>query len=131
MVATAVLLPLGTAVAAGVIHRHRVRPAGGRAGRRARQRSEAVALRDALDVLVGELRVGAHPVVAFESGRTGKSTVGWPTLCTAWPRARQLGADVAAGLREVAGQACTLPGARSASRCAGSWPRLTAWPSPR
>ena len=59
------LLPAGSAVAAGVLvctvlaRRHRGK-------RRARARSEAAALRDALDVLVGELRVGAHPVTAFD-----------------------------------------------------------------
>ncbi|MHA3019014.1 type II secretion system F family protein [Mycobacterium sp. BMJ-28] len=107
VVVAAVLLPLGTAVAAGVIAAT-VYARRRRAGRRARQRSEAVALRDALDVLVGELRVGAHPVVAFEVA--AREVDGQVADALHGVAARgQLGADVAAGLR-VAGQACTLPG---------------------
>jgi tight adherence protein B len=59
------------------------------------------ALQTALDVLVGELRVGAHPVRAFSAAaaETGATEVG-ATLRAVAARAR-LGADVAAGLRSA------------------------------
>ena len=66
-----------------------------------RRRREGQAIAAALEVLVGELRVGAHPLRAFriasdESvGRVGAS------LRSVAHRA-QLGADVAAGLQSVA-----------------------------
>ncbi|MGE2737356.1 type II secretion system F family protein [Mycolicibacterium vaccae] len=76
---------------------------------------DAETLQGALDVLVGELRVGAHPVTALSTaatespGRTGTS------LRAVTARAL-LGADVAAGLR--------VEGTRSASP--GHWDRLAA-----
>jgi tight adherence protein B len=80
--------------------------------RRARA-AEASALQGALDVLVGELRVGTHPVAAFDvaareiDGRVADS------LRAVAARAR-LGADVAAGLRMTA----------AASRLPSQWRRL-------
>jgi tight adherence protein B len=68
---------------------------------RRRIERERVALETALDVLVGELRAGAHPVAAFHSAATeALGTVGASFEAVA---ARAvLGADVAAGLRDVA-----------------------------
>jgi tight adherence protein B len=84
-------------------------------GRRHRRRrsDEGRALETALDVLVGELNVGAHPVQAFtvaaaESG----GTVGESFRAVA-ARAR-LGADVPAGLHSVA----------AASALSTQWDRL-------
>jgi tight adherence protein B len=79
-------LPLPAAVAGALVTgtlviRHR------RARRCRLQIGEAVALQGALSVLVGELRAGAHPVAAFEAA------------------AAEVGAPVAAGLREVAARA--------------------------
>jgi tight adherence protein B len=81
----------------------------------ARQAVESAALQAALTVLVGELRVGAHPIAAFE---TAASEVDGPVaarLSEVAARAR-LGADVGAGLRDVAAQSM-LP---------GQWERLAA-----
>jgi len=69
----------------------------------ARRAAESDALQGALSVLVGELRVGAHPIAAFE---TAGSEVDGPVatrLNEVAARAR-LGADVGAGLRDVAAQ---------------------------
>jgi tight adherence protein B len=69
----------------------------------ARRAEESTALQGALSVLVGELRVGAHPIAAFE---TAASEVDGPVsdrLSEVAARAR-LGADVGAGLRDVAAQ---------------------------
>ncbi len=82
-------------VAATVIHRRR------RAARRRSAVAEAWQLRDALDILVGELRVGAHPVAALSAaagevgGRAGDHlrTVSAHGL---------LGADISIGLHSVA-----------------------------
>lgn len=96
----AVMLPLTTVVAIAVVGATtglRLR----RRGRGRRGSQEGRALEDALDLLVGELRVGAHPVQAFSvaadesGGRVGEC------LRAVAARAR-LGADVAAGLRAVA-----------------------------
>lgn len=87
-----------------------------RRGRRRRgRRDEAAALQGALDVLVGELRIGAHPVTAMgvaageSGGRIARS------LGAVAARA-VLGADVAAGLR--------AEGARSTAPA--HWDRLAA-----
>lgn len=72
-----------------------------RQGRLRRCRSESAALQAALDVLLGELRVGAHPVSAFEVASTEADGAIAPSLRAVAARAR-LGADVAAGLRSVA-----------------------------
>lgn len=98
--ATAVLLPLTTVLAVAVVgattslryrRRHRVRCA----------MREGQALEGALDVLVGELRVGSHPVRAFgvAAGETAGAVA--ESLRAVAARAR-LGADVAAGLRAAA-----------------------------
>lgn len=80
--------------------------------RRARA-AEATALQGALDVLVGELRTGAHPVSAFETaaGEVDGPVAG--SLRAVAARAR-LGADVSAGLRSFA----------ASSRLPGHWERL-------
>lgn len=68
---------------------------------RCRGAAEARALEDALDALVGELRVGAHPVAAFDAaaGEADDAVAG--SLRAVAARAR-LGADVTAGLQSVA-----------------------------
>ena len=78
--------------------------AASRRRRRVRQRrrtAEAAALQGALDVLVGELRIGAHPVAAFEAAAAEVDTDVAGALRTVAARAR-MGADVAAGLRDAA-----------------------------
>lgn len=99
-VAAAVLPPaVGVATAllglTGVL-RHR------RRSRRSRGAAEGRALQSALDVLVGELTVGAHPVRAFQiaAAEAGQPAVA-AGLALVAARAR-LGADVAGGLRGVA-----------------------------
>ena len=66
-----------------------------------RRDRESESLQAALEVLVGELRVGAHPVAAFEAaaGETGGQVA--DNLRAVAARAR-LGADVAAGLHDTA-----------------------------
>lgn len=99
-VALLILVPVpivaaGIAVMATLMARQR------RARRARLQASEAVALQGALNVLVGELRAGAHPVAAFDAAA---AEVGGPVatgLREVAARAR-LGADVAAGLSAVA-----------------------------
>jgi tight adherence protein B len=106
-VAVAAVLPVTTSLAAVVLGatlglRHRRRT------RRRRGVGEARALETALDVLVGELRVGAHPVRAFgvAAAETDQTSVAAGLRAVA-ARAR-LGADVPAGLRSVAGSS-SLP----------------------
>jgi len=82
-------------VAATLEHRRR-----GRQRRRARA-AEAAALRAALDVLVGELRVGAHPVAAFGVAAENVDGAVATALRTIAARAR-LGTDVVAGMLSVA-----------------------------
>ncbi|MCW2686738.1 MAG: type secretion system protein [Mycobacterium sp.] len=68
---------------------------------RRRRVEESRALQDALDVLVGELRVGAHPVAAFS---IAASEVGGPVAASfreVAARAR-FGADVPSGLHTAA-----------------------------
>ena len=77
------------------------------------RRDEADALRAALGVLVGELRVGAHPVSAFAAAAgevSGPVAAGMRAVAA---RGR-LGADVSRGLGEVAAQ----------SSLAAYWERL-------
>jgi len=95
-----VLLPPAVVVAIGILAG--TFSARRRRSRRARQRlADSQRLAAALETLVGELRVGAHPVTAFGvaaaecDGRVGDS------LRAVAARAR-LGADVPAGLRAVA-----------------------------
>jgi tight adherence protein B len=83
---------------------------------RARGRAdESAALQAALDVLVGELHIGAHPVAAFSVAATEVDGPVAAALREVAARAR-LGADVAAGLQSVARQA-SLP---------AHWERLAA-----
>jgi tight adherence protein B len=103
----AVLLPLSTILAvaflgATIARRYRRNRRGGRAMGESRE------LQTAIEVLVGELRVGAHPAAAFavaaqeSSGPVSES-------CRAVAARARLGADVSAGLRTVA-RGSTLPG---------------------
>ncbi|OBH24225.1 hypothetical protein A5692_05320 [Mycobacterium sp. E342] len=102
----AVLLPLTTVLAVAVVgatanlryrRRHRIR----------RAVSEGRALEGALDVLVGELRVGSHPVRAFAVAAGESAGAVAESLRAVAARAR-LGADVASGLRAAA-RSSTLP----------------------
>ncbi|MCB0925302.1 MAG: type II secretion system F family protein [Mycobacterium sp.] len=75
--------------------------------RRSEGRSEARALAAALEILVGELRVGAHPVRGFtiassEAGVGSASARAVGAALAAVAARARLGADVAAGLRENA-----------------------------
>ncbi|HTQ19476.1 type II secretion system F family protein [Mycobacterium sp.] len=97
----AALLPLTTVLAAALLGatasvRHR------RRRRRMRATDEGHTLETALDVLVGELRVGSHPVRAF--GIAADETDGQVAASLRAVAARaNLGADVAGGLRSAAG----------------------------
>lgn len=71
-----------------------------RAVRRQRQQQSA-ALQAALDVLVGELRTGVHPVTAFATAAGEVSGPVRDGMSAVAARAR-LGADVAAGLDDIA-----------------------------
>jgi tight adherence protein B len=75
--------------------------------------AEASALQGALDVLVGELRVGTHPVAAFDAAAEEVDGRVADELRAVAARAR-LGADVTAGLRSTA----------AASRLPSHWQRL-------
>jgi tight adherence protein B len=80
-----------------------------RTTRRRRIRTEtAVSLQGALDVLVGELRVGAHPVAAVSAAAQESDPRTARPLGAVAARAL-LGADVAAGLR-AEGSRSLLPG---------------------
>jgi len=70
-------------------------------GARRRRGEESAALQSALDVLVGELRVGAHPVAAFDTAAAETAGPVADSLRAVSARAR-LGADVGEGLRCVA-----------------------------
>lgn len=95
-----VVLPVTVVVAAAIVaaalairNRRRVR--------QRRRAAEAADLQAALDALVSELRVGAHPVAAFESAAREADGAVAESLRAVAARAR-LGADVAGGLRSVA-----------------------------
>jgi tight adherence protein B len=101
-VVVAVMLPIGVVTACALVattvwirRRRRIR-----AGRRA---AESSALQGALDVLVSELRIGAHPVAAFDVAATEVDGPVAESLRAVAARAR-LGADVAPGLRSVSGR---------------------------
>ncbi|MGH3639508.1 MAG: type II secretion system F family protein [Mycobacterium sp.] len=104
--------PAATVASAVVVATFAMRRRGSRG--RARRARESAALQGALSVLVGELRVGAHPVVAFESAAAEVDGAVATSLRAVAARAR-LGADVAAGLRSVAGR----------SPLSGHWERLS------
>jgi tight adherence protein B len=98
--ASTVFLPLTTVLAATVF----AATASLRYRRRRRSRlgmAESRELETAIDVLVGELRVGAHPAQAFAVA--ADETAG-PVAdsCRAVAARARLGADVTAGLRSVA-----------------------------
>ncbi|MHA7650149.1 type II secretion system F family protein [Mycobacterium sp. ML4] len=116
----AFVLPLSTVLAgalagavAGVRYRRR------RTRRRAAH--EGRALQAGLDVLVGELRVGAHPVQAFDVAADETDGAVSAAMRAVAARAR-LGADVAAGLRAAAG-ASALP--QHWERLAACWQLAT------
>lgn len=100
-VAAAVVLPPTTVLAAAIV----AATASLRYRRRRRLRraiEEGQTLEAALDVLVGELRVGSHPVRAF--GVAADETLGAVSMSLRAVAARaRLGADVTTGLRAVAG----------------------------
>lgn len=102
--AAAVALPLfvpGTAVVAGGIIALTLVLRRRRRVRHLRRAEESAALQGALDVLVAELRVGAHPVAAFDVAAAEVDGAVAADLRAVASRAR-LGADVATGLRSVA-----------------------------
>ena len=101
------LVPAG-AVAAAVMVGATLEIRRRRRRRRRARAAEGAALQGALDILVGELRVGAHPVAAFGVAADDVDGVVAASLRTIAARAR-LGADVAAGMRSVARRS-SLPG---------------------
>lgn len=94
------LAPLTVAVAAGLVAGTAALRRRHRAARRQRQ-LESAALQAALDVLVGELRTGVHPVSAFATAAAEVSGPVHLRLSAVAARAR-LGADVASGLDDAA-----------------------------
>jgi tight adherence protein B len=99
------VLPVSVVVAAGIVgatwtmrHRQHVR--------QRRRAAESADLQGALDALVSELRVGAHPVAAFESAANDANGSVGKSLRAVAARAR-LGADVVGGLRGVAMRSST------------------------
>ncbi|MGZ4514779.1 MAG: type II secretion system F family protein, partial [Mycobacterium sp.] len=106
LAAAALLLPSTVTLAVAVVgatavaryrRRHRLR----------RAVEEGRTLEGALDVVVGELRLGSHPVRAF--GVAADETAGAVAMSLRAVAARaRLGADVAAGLRDAA-QSSALP----------------------
>ena len=105
--AAALLVPVSVVVAAALVVATVLRRR--RSARRRRSScEEAAALQDALDVLVGELRVGAHPVAAVASAAAEARGPVARSLSAVAARA-VLGADVAAGLRAEGQRAC-VPG---------------------
>ncbi|RDH75750.1 hypothetical protein DVS77_25105 [Mycolicibacterium moriokaense] len=111
-VVASLMLPLAVTLAAGILVATIALRRRRSIARRAHE-LEARALQGALDVLVGELRVGAHPVAAFEVAAGEVDGAVAERLRGVAARAR-LGADVAAGLGNVA----------EASRMSGHWQRL-------
>jgi tight adherence protein B len=98
--AVTVLLPQTTVLAAAML----AATAGMRYRRRRRSRramEESRLLETAIEVLVGELRVGAHPARAF-SVAADETDGPVADSCRAVAARARLGADVAAGLRSVA-----------------------------
>ncbi|OBG62087.1 type II secretion system F family protein [Mycobacterium sp. E3339] len=105
--AAAAVLPLTTVLAVAVVGA----TASARARRRHRIRCalrEGQTLEGALDVLVGELRVGSHPVRAFGVA-AGETTGAVAASLRAVAARARLGADVAAGLRAAAKSSALPP----------------------
>lgn len=100
LVAAGVLLP-PTAVFAGVVVGATVSLRYRRRRRIRRAAEEGRTLETALDVLVGELRVGAHPVRAFHVA-AGESVGAVAVSLRAVAARARLGADVTSGLRAAA-----------------------------
>jgi tight adherence protein B len=98
--ALAFVVPVSV-IAAGAIAAATVMMRRKRELRKRRRAAESVALQAALDVLVGELRVGAHPVAAFDVAANEVGGAVAASLRAVAARAR-LGADVAEGMRSVA-----------------------------
>jgi tight adherence protein B len=102
VVVVAIIASLGAAVAVTVVagtweSRRR------RAARQRRRGHEASALQSALNVLDGELRIGAHPVAALDVAAREVDGVVGASLRKVAARAR-ISADVAAGMRDAAAQ---------------------------
>jgi tight adherence protein B len=100
--ATAFVVPVSAMVAVAIVG---ATLAVRRRGRlvRARRADESVAMQGALGILVGELRVGAHPVAAVEAAAS-EATGSVATWLNAVAARARLGADVAGGLRSVAAE---------------------------
>lgn len=90
-----------------------------RAGRQRRAHTEAAAgLADALELLVGELRVGAHPAAAALAAAADAEPAAARALTAAAATAR-LGGDVAAALQRCAAEVPTL--GTELGRLAAAW----------
>ncbi|MDF3340212.1 type II secretion system F family protein [Mycolicibacterium septicum] len=113
-VVVAWLVPLPVALAGAVVSGTVAIRRRGRGARLQRQQ-ESAGLQAALDVLVGELRAGVHPVTAFGTAAGEVSGPVHHGMSAVAARAR-LGADVAAGLEDVA----------ATSRLPMHWERLAA-----
>jgi tight adherence protein B len=122
VVAAAILVAVAAAVigagvaVAGAAAAVTVLIRGRRRHRRQARIREADELAAALDTLVAELRVGAHPVAALAAAADDTGATVGAALRTMAARAR-LGADVAAALVEAARDSA-LP---------GHWERLAVW----
>ena len=92
---TAPAVVLAGVLAGATAHAHRRRTR-----RRRGQRAQGEAMASALQTLVGELRVGAHPVGAFGAAAVESSGDVAAALRAVASRAR-LGADVGSGLGEI------------------------------
>jgi tight adherence protein B len=110
--AMVMVLPVAVTLAAGIVGATLTLRRRRSLARRAHA-SEAAALQSALDVLISELRVGAHPVAAFEVAAREVDGPVAASLRGVAARAR-LGADVTAGLRSFA----------ASSRLSAHWERL-------
>jgi tight adherence protein B len=91
-----VLLVTGMAIVGRIVMQRRRR-------RAERRRSEGQLVAAALETLIGELRIGAHPVRAFTVAAAESAGPVGESLRAVAARAR-LGADVVAGLRSAAAQ---------------------------
>jgi tight adherence protein B len=87
-----------------------------RAARQRRRAQEASALQSALDILVGELRIGAHPVAALDVAAREVHGVVGDSLQMITARAR-ISADVAAGMRAAAARSALAEQWRGLALC--------------